>query len=72
MAGREIWFSEVHSLAVKNGCVHIDLVSGEKDIHLRCSLHTLLKGVEMARRAIQHADKATVLHIPKRKKRGHS
>lgn len=71
MAGREIWFSVVHSLAIKGGCVHIELGSGEKDIHLRCSLNTLLKGVEMARRAIQNAKTADVVRIPKGKKARH-
>lgn len=71
MAGREIWFSEVHTLAIKGGCVHIELVSGERAIHLRCSLHTLLKGVELARRAIQKAETADVVPIPKRKKGRH-
>lgn len=71
MAGREIWFSDVHPLVFKDGCVHIDIVSGEEDIHLRCSPHILLKGMELARRAFEQADKATVLHIPKRKKGRH-
>lgn len=66
MAGREIWFSEVHSLAVKNGCVHIELVSGDRALHLRCSLHTLLKGVEMARRAVEDTDRAAeVVPLPR-------
>lgn len=61
----EIWITDIAELVADGDCVRIDLVSGKKHIVLRGSLHTLVKTLELGKRAVQQQISADVVALPK-------